>query len=114
MAAGSATQSTLGNTSNLKGKLSSLEVSPHHPQPPAAKYSHANPIGFRLFDKIGHDSPASRGAQLPQARGLSASQREGHAGERVDSQDSRGAQGADQRELQGGGRNETALRSLES
>ena len=27
MAAGSATQSTLGNTSNLKGKLSSLEVS---------------------------------------------------------------------------------------
>lgn len=27
MAAGSATQSTMGNTSNLKGKLSSLEVS---------------------------------------------------------------------------------------
>ena len=27
MAAGSATQSTIGNTSNLKGKLSSLEVS---------------------------------------------------------------------------------------
>ena len=28
LAAGSATQSTLGNTSNLKGKLQSLEVSP--------------------------------------------------------------------------------------
>ena len=27
MAVGSATQSTIGNTSNLKGKLSSLEVS---------------------------------------------------------------------------------------
>lgn len=57
MAAGSATQSTMGNTSNLKGKLTSLEVSQFFIK---HKCSFHNVYGVPVstyFTPAGNDSP---------------------------------------------------------
>jgi len=62
----------------------------------------------------GHDQATSRRTELPQARSASSQVRKGHARKRAYFENIGSEKGADQWKLQGGGRNETALRALES